>query len=115
MSVLFLYLCFAHLWPKYLLCHGTVHVSDEDRSDEKSTLSFVFCLFYFPPSLLSFRMKRATLYLVAKFTRRLTERGFKQTISTLNVNTSVNWPKYLPFHSFHPSIHPVFHIEAPHA
>lgn len=110
-SVLFLYLCFAHLWPKYLLCHGTVHVSDEDRSDEKSTLSFVFCLFSFPPFLLSFR----TLYLVAKFTCRLTERGFKQTISTLNVNTSVNWPKYLPFRSFHPSIRPVFHVDEPHA
>lgn len=66
------YLCFAHLSPRYLLCHGTVNVSDRDRSRWKSTPSFVLCLFCYPSLTLflfiSGRRAGPGLYLVAKFT-----------------------------------------------
>lgn len=66
------YLCFAHLSPHYLLCHGTVNVSDRDRSRWKSTPSFVLCLFCYPSLtrflFISGRRAGPGLYLVAKFT-----------------------------------------------
>lgn len=66
------YLCFTHLSPHYLLCHGTVNVSDRDRSRWKSTPSFVSCLFCYPSLTLflfiSGRRAGPSLYLVAKFT-----------------------------------------------
>ena len=66
------YLCFAHLSPHYLLCHGTVNVSDRDRSCWKSTPSFVLCLFCYPSLtrflFISGRRAGPGLYLVAKFT-----------------------------------------------
>lgn len=66
------YLCFAHLSLHYLLCHGTVNVSDRDRSCWKSTPWFVLCLFCYPSLTLflfiSGRRAGPSLYLVAKFT-----------------------------------------------
>lgn len=66
------YLCFAHLSPHYLLCHGTVNVSDGDRSGRNSTPSFVMCLFCYPSLtrflFISARRAGPSLYLVAKFT-----------------------------------------------
>lgn len=69
------YLCFAHLSPSCLLCHGTVNVSDGDRSPPDKR-SYTGCRVYFvilpslslsPPSLGQASVA-FLLYLVAKFT-----------------------------------------------
>lgn len=81
------YLCFAHLSPHYLLCHGTVNVSDRDRSRWKSTPSFVLCLFCYPSLtrflFISGRRSRARSLSGSQVYTLEGEKGFKQTASLL--------------------------------
>lgn len=82
------YLCFAHLSPSCLLCHGTVNLSDGDRSPPDKP-SYTGCRVYFvilpslslsPPSLGQASVA-FLLYLVAKFTHPGKEGGRPQTNS----------------------------------
>lgn len=80
------YFCFAHLSPYCLLCHGTVNVSDSDRSCWTSSPPFVLYLFCYPSLALSLHLWEASSTQSLSGSQVYTlegEKGFKQTASLL--------------------------------
>lgn len=80
------YLCFAHLSPHYLLCHGTVNVSDGDRATGKDLLHLFCVYFVILPSRFLLHLSEASRAESLSGSQVYTlerERGFKQTASLL--------------------------------
>lgn len=116
------YFCFAHLSPYCLLCHGTVNVSDSDRSCWTSSfICFVFILLSFPHSFsssLGGEQHPVFIWQPSLHTGR-GERLQTNSFATLKVNTgSLTRPNiYLspPPNPDHPSVQLFFHLAVPHA